>query len=114
MRYLVDYIGVVLAFISLLTYDQSPGVADLTTESARYIVKSELEETFDEDFTLYKVFEDISIEYSEQEGDTGFSCSSSYIKAKCFQFRSIPNIKEVFRLSNIAFFILYCCLKVNC
>lgn len=112
MRYLVDYIGVVLAFISLLTYDQSPG--DATKTSVGYTFKSEIEKSFDKDFTFYKVFEDVSIEYSEQEGDTGFSCSSSYIKAKCFQFRSIPNIKEVFRLSNIAFFILYCCLKVNC
>lgn len=114
MRYVVGYIAVVLAFISLLTYEQSPCIADLTTESVRYTVKSELEKNFDKDFTFYKVFEDISIEFSDQEGDSGFSCSSSFIKAKCYQLRSTPTVKEVFTLSNIAFFILYCCLKVNC
>lgn len=79
-----------------------------------FLVESEIEETFDEEVDSHVIWKDISFEKSNDGGSAIIDIVQSFFSNINFTFKNSYFFKNEYLSSKIAYFILYCCLKVNC
>lgn len=82
-------------------------------ETSSFLVETEIEEALDEEVQSCVIFKDLSIEKSSDGGNTILTFVKSIFGNLQFDFTASHNPKSNSLTSKVAYFILYCCIKVN-
>lgn len=113
MRRIQSHMIFIMTVIGLLTY---AGHVNLNSvDSHIFIAESEFEENFNEEYSPYQLLEDYSIDYFDDDGISKvFSYATPISHITRLEFRPKLLIKYTLSTVKVAFFILYCCLKIHC